>query len=396
MDRSEKIARLKKMVRQVAPEATIESLLEARPPARDPAFEGEGAAVNAEEGLRKLSADQETNVTDAELFGLEAIVMPRERPVAFVRNDRYEPLSEPWTHLNGEAYHARLDRLLPSIGRVELPTNPRLSYGGTGFVVGPDLLMTNRHVARLFAEGLGERDLMFTPESAAVDFKREEGSSQSALLQVRAVVMVHPYWDMAILRVEGLGERHPALALSVRTPKELVVCDIAAVGYPARDDRNDLAIQDRIFGRKYNVKRFQPGKLRARARIRSFENVVNAMTHDSSTLGGNSGSAVLDVERGEVVGLHFAGEYLKANYAVPAFELARDARVVDAGVRFAGRVPATDEWDAAWRRVERVEPPDHPLPPAPAPPPAGTTARWTISINIDVSLGEPVVAPAGR
>ena len=41
------------------------------------------------------------------------------------------------------------------------------------------------------------------------------------------------------------------------------------------------------------------------------------MTHDSSTLGGNSGSALIDVATGRVVGLHFAGRYLEANYAVP-------------------------------------------------------------------------------
>ena len=46
------------------------------------------------------------------------------------------------------------------------------------------------------------------------------------------------------------------------------------------------------------------------------------MTHDASTLGGNSGSAVIDIDSGDIVALHFAGEYLKANYAVPMYELA--------------------------------------------------------------------------
>ena len=38
--------------------------------------------------------------------------------------------------------------------------------------------------------------------------------------------------------------------------------------------------------------------------------------HDCSTLGGNSGSVVLDLETGQAVGLHFAGRFLEANYAV--------------------------------------------------------------------------------
>jgi endonuclease G len=356
MERSEKIARLKRTVRQISPDKSIKSLLEERPPTGDPAFEGESAAFDAEEGLRKLDGERENQVTDAELFALEAIILPRERPVVFIHNDCFDALPDPWTRLNGDSYHRRLDPLLPSIGCVELPTTPWPPYGGTGFVVGSDLLMTNRHVARLFADGLGLRGLLFTPGSAAVDFKREDGNAEKdrVLLQVRKVVMVHPYWDMALLQVEDLGPRHTPLTLSIQPPEELVGQDIVAIGYPARDDRNDLDLQDRIFRRKYLVKRFQPGKLRDRERVRSFENMVNAMTHDSSTLAGNSGSAVLDVETGKVVGLHFAGEYLKANYAVPAHELARDERVVQAGVRFEGSLPSTDQWDSAWRRVEGV------------------------------------------
>ena len=79
------------------------------------------------------------------------------------------------------------------------------------------------------------------------------------------------------------------------------------------------------------------------------------MAHDSSTLGGNSGSAIIDVETGHVIGLHFAGEYLKANYAVPSFELARDTRVLDAGIKFAGKVAVTDLWQLAWIAAEGRE-----------------------------------------
>lgn len=66
-----------------------------------------------------------------------------------------------------------------------------------------------------------------------------------------------------------------------------------------------------------------PGEIDGRDRIESFEHVVPAMTASSSTLAGNSGSAIIDIETGEVVGLHFAGMTLKANYSVPTFELAQ-------------------------------------------------------------------------
>ena len=44
----------------------------------------------------------------------------------------------------------------------------------------------------------------------------------------------------------------------------------------------------------------------------------DCFTHDCTTLGGNSGSVVLDLETGQAVGLHCGGTFLKANYAVPA------------------------------------------------------------------------------
>ncbi len=144
------------------------------------------------------------------------------------------------------------------------------------------------------------------------------------------------------------------LRLSVKSPEELLDHNVVVIGYPARDERNDVALQDRIFNRTYNVKRLQPGVIRARAKIQSFENTVNALTHDASTLGGNSGSAVIEVDTGEVVALHFAGEYLKANYAVPMYELARDSRVASR-LNFEGTLPPTNDWAPAWRSVEGTD-----------------------------------------
>jgi endonuclease G len=219
---------------------------------------------------------------------------------------------------------------------------------------------------------------------------------RSAYFTVRGVEMIHPYWDMALLQVDGLPT-DKMLRLSVLTPDQLVNHNIVAVGYPARDDRSDLVLQDKIFGGVYYVKRLQPGVVRARAQVQSFENRVNAMTHDASTLGGNSDSAIIDVDSGEVVALHFAGEYLKANYAVPMFELARDPRVAPK-LNFDGTVAATNDFDPAWRSVN-AEAPATPAraTPAQAPQaPAGDDgeANWIIPLRVTVSVGTPS-RPAG-
>ena len=358
MEKAEKFVRLKRLLTQIAPNNVIESV--SRPDAealdRD-GFEslGPGNVTAAESGLQKLAEDRAQEITPNEMFGLEAIVLPKNRPVAFVRGESYDDLDHPWVSLNDDVVKRRIASLLPLIGRVEVPSSPILPYAGTGFVVGQGLIATNRHVAQLFSQGLG-LTIRYRAGDATIDFKRQidaPDDDRAAYLSVRAVEMIHPYWDMALLRVDDLPTDR-MLRLSVKSPEELLDHNVVVIGYPARDERNDVALQDRIFNRIYNVKRLQPGVIRARARIQSFENTVNALTHDASTLGGNSGSAVIEIDTGEVVALHFAGEYLKANYAVPMHELARDSHVASR-LNFEGTLPPTNDWAPAWRSVEGTD-----------------------------------------
>jgi endonuclease G len=358
MEKTEKFLRLKTLLTQIAPGNSIEAV--SRPDAK--AIDREGFEslgpdnVGATEtGLQKLAEDRVHEITPSEMFGLEAIVLPRNRPVAFVRGNSYDDLDGPWVSLNDDVVKKRIAALLPLIGRVEVPSSPILPYAGTGFVVGQGLIATNRHVAQIFAQGLG-LTIRYRAGDAAIDFKRQVDApddERTAYLSVRAVEMIHPYWDMALLRVDGLPTGR-MLRLSVKSPEELLDRNVVVIGYPARDQRNDVALQDRIFDRTYNVKRLQPGVVRTRAEVQSFENTVNALTHDASTLGGNSGSAVIEVDTGEVVALHFAGEYLKANYAVPMYELARDSRVASR-LNFEGTLPPTNDWAPAWRSVEGTD-----------------------------------------
>jgi endonuclease G, mitochondrial len=433
IDKLEKAARLRAMLAQIAPGNAIESVQ--RPPRDNTGFESSAGFESLDAGpspadvaLQKLAENRPHEVTDDEMSVLEAIVMPQNRPVVFVRGGSYDNVDDPWLKLNDPGIKTRISPLLSYIGRIEAPNLPQVPFVGTGFVVGKGLMMTNRHVAKLVSTGLGLR-IVYSAGNSAVDFKRQidtPDSDRSAYMVVRGVAMVHPYWDMALLNVEGVGE-DKMLKLCVTSPEDLVGRDVVVVGYPAKDWRNDVALQDRIFAGQYNVKRLQPGTVRPRAKVQSFENVVNAMTHDASTLGGNSGSAIIDVNNGDVLALHFAGEYLKANYAVPMYELARDRRVVASKLNFEGQLSPTNDWEPAWLSTEGDEAaagaqpaapktsqpvvtPVSPHSPAPlvpvpvnptpaAPPPtrvspnyaaASHTATWTIPIHINISVGAPV------
>ncbi len=332
----------------------------------------------------------------------EAIINPVMRPVEFVNGGDYGLVDNPfWSELNTNgAWRANLRRAFASVGRVELPYRgmPDRIYGGTGFVVGKDLLMTNRHVAELFAYGLGDREISFRPgRNSGFDLLREQIAGAGRVLNVRRVRMIHPFWDCALLEVEGLPAEARPLAISGDPGIQTANRRIAVIGYPAFDIRNPEDVQDDLLDETYQVKRLQPGALGAVMPIASFGKTVQAMTHDCSTLGGNSGSALVDLETGAVVGLHFGGAYRKQNYAAPGAGLAADPRLHDAGVIFDVPRPAQapTHLDEAWRRADAGEAPQlvAKAAPAAAPPSPGAAVRdGSLSIAPDgtVSISVPL------
>lgn len=398
MTRAKHLERLKNMLRQVTPDSTLEVARSSLESMELP----DQSHSEAAEGLRRLNATEsfrDDTIDPDQQHALEAIVLPKLRPVVNIIGDTFSPPPSPWEFIGSAEFKQRIDKVIPSIGRVEVIGHPSVPYGGTGFVVGPKLLMTNRHVAEIFTKGLGQRNLVFKPGlSTAMDFKREVIGTTPELVSVAKVVMIHPYWDMALLEVNGLSASHPVLPISVRSPTELEDRDVVVIGYPAQDWRNDQELQNQIFAGVFNVKRLQPGKLKIVRAIESFGRDVDAITHDASTLGGNSGSAVIDVLTGEVVALHFAGLYLDANFGVPTYELARDSRVVQAGVNFTGNVAATTAWAAVWRLAdEGREAPaisqadsKQGVTMLPANPPISNAATWTIPLQVSVTIGTPV------
>lgn len=319
--------------------------------------------------------DRPETMTPPERMALEAIIIPDRRPAISIADDDYQVTHRDWLHLNDDPVRARIKPTIPAIGRLELPNRQDIPYGGTAFLVGPNLLMTNRHVAELFADGVGKGVATFRPGSTAqMNFVEEEHRTVPERYPVASVALIHPYWDMALLRIDDLPPGLAPLTLST-TEQSGDPGDVVVIGFPALNLRLDRAVQDEVFGGVYNVKRLLPGKWLARGKVDSFGKTVNARTHDSSTLGGNSGSAVISVDTGQVVGLHFGGAYLVTNYAVPVDDLAQDSRLVDAGLGFAtAPAPIDGPWDRYWTAVEPRESVQ-----APAPPPA--PADRTISVS---------------
>lgn len=254
-------------------------------------------------------------------LALETIVLRTGRPVLAVSNDEPRMIFD---EAESEVWRDRLVRArdgiihaVRAVGRIDLENNPRFDWVGTGWLVDEDTIVTNRHVASEFARADGNqftfRSGLLGTMSASIDFLHEVDSTVAYVFDIQEILHIEPDNgpDMAFLRVRTRDSRKLAAPIGLAQTPPTADEQVAVIGYPARDSRvPETDLMDRIFGNVYNKKRLAPGQLIGLG--------PNEMQHDCSTLGGNSGSVVLSLRSGEAVGLHFSGQFLKANYAVPA------------------------------------------------------------------------------
>ncbi|MCW1887017.1 DNA/RNA non-specific endonuclease [Luteolibacter flavescens] len=350
-------ARRKKLQKLINSAGDLESLVQGGGEESLESMDIDGLRGAKIEALDKVVQGDFDAMREGDFELTEAVVEENGRQVSFVINGSFEDLPDPWLHLNVGLFRTNIESAIPAIGRVERFSASGLStkHVGTGFIVGNGLMMTNRHVAAAFVKGVGTgSQLAFIPGiSPALDFGRERDFIPTDLmgtLKITGIRMIHPFWDMALLEVTDVPSGIKPLKLSVESPEELISRNIAVIGYPGRgNDRSAKAVEleEKNFGDIFGVKRIAPGEIDGRESTLSYKHQVPSMIHDCSTLAGNSGSALVAVDSGLVLGLHFKGITLEANFSVPMHELARDRRVTEL-LEFEGIVPATNAWDDFW------------------------------------------------
>lgn len=265
--------------------------------------------------------------------GLEAIIRRFTRPVYLVRRSTFTAPTDGFP--SGAAIARRLhaarapiEAAIRSTGRIDV-RNHRLNWLGTGWMVGPTLAVTNRHVAEEFARA--DRELFVFRQSvggrvvrAVVDWRREYLQPEESRFRVEQVLRIEPdtSFDVALLRIADRGEddEAPPPPIDLMSEEELRLAGvgawIAVIGYPAQDSRNDAGDQQRIFDGIYDVKRLAPGQLTAIT-------TDGLAYHDATTLGGNSGSVLVELSTGKAAALHFGGIEGERNHAVQAPVLSR-------------------------------------------------------------------------
>jgi V8-like Glu-specific endopeptidase len=280
---------------------------------------------------RVIEEGPEAPLSAEEQFGMEAIVLLVGRPALLIQDGRFAAPPADWSIL--EEHREAVQKTFRSIGRVEVEGHPNLEWIGTAFLVARDVVMTNRHVAVEFTSPRSNGRWGITPGiRARVDFREEFMGMRSSEIRIKGLIGIHGKYDMALFRLEPSNDLPEPLPLSagLGAPETLPGRNVYVVGYPAWDGRrNDPEPMQRLFANVYNVKRLQPG---------SFMRYLTGhqlFMHDCSTLGGNSGSPVLDLDSHRILGLHFGGTYQKSNQAVALWDLRNDPLIQFAGLQFA-------------------------------------------------------------
>jgi S1-C subfamily serine protease len=265
----------------------------------------------AQAALDKLRSFQRP--TEEELDALERVIRMM-RPAPLSRKGALDGLpSGPGANLYNpktvklwEDFRESVRPYLYSIGRLDRATGSNRKKG-TGFLVAPDLVLTNKHVLEALTQ-----DGRLREGQAVIRFHQELGSPDPppGYIPLAGVVATHPTLDMALLRIEPDQSRPvPPLGTGLATP----AAEVAAIGYPFKDPGSPL-FAEAIFNGEYGVKRAALGEVIEATEIR--------MAHDCSTLGGNSGSPIFSLQSGKVVAIHYSGNFMYRNKAIPASEIA--------------------------------------------------------------------------
>ena len=299
---------------------------------------------DTEEVLEKLQSGK--LVVSSDIRGntaLEALVRMQGRPVIRLDEtpiDIDDPGVEEWV---GKLAMVQFDlpRLALSIGRIDADNR----HQGTGFVVGPGLVMTNRHVIEGFAAPLpsaNRPERWLLERHATINFS-PQGNDLTQQFVIKDVLFTgpdkimgdpginHDELDLALVAVEktnATGTELPAaLGMGQSAHQSALNKIVFLIGYPAapasfpKDEngrfRRDVVERIRqLFGMDFGRCYLSPGLVELP--VSQFTHGIRpiSFTHDATSLGGSSGSCLLSFGSAmDVVGLHYGGDWLRANFA---------------------------------------------------------------------------------
>lgn len=194
------------------------------------------------------------------------------------------------------------------------PSGTPRGHQGTAVAVGPNRVLTNRHVIE--DAYIGYNDTIsgwkLVPTIKAEinfpwEYERCDPTSNPKKVRVVGIEAVHESLDLAILITDG------SLPLPVLFPKKADVVNgdrVAVIGYPSRPGDNETFLSPRqiedIFKSPDGTTPFPVERIATGATLLKA-NDPGYFSYDATTWAGNSGSVVVNVRTGAVLGLHARG-----------------------------------------------------------------------------------------
>lgn len=212
-------------------------------------------------------------------------------------------------------------------------------YSGTGFVVGPGLVLTNRHLVRPWASEPRDRGLIakgWKPRLYRLTISFPSHHRPISLEPVRVSRDV----DLALCRVRGEESEPlpPPLTLAEESVPIALGDPVAALGFPAGEEGLLARLDPRVLKKLPRGKQSSEATLRRVAELGLIKPLATQghigdiserqIVYDAATTFGGSGSPLLDAQ-GRVIGVAFAmfTEFSGSNFAIPvryARELLRE------------------------------------------------------------------------
>jgi Trypsin-like peptidase domain len=307
----------------------------------------------ATEFLKRLGAEgPNTPTTPQDEFLAEAIVVTDGTRPAPLIHDGFVDVDDPklgdW-RADIIGAEASIRHSIAATGRVlrNGKVDPDSVYG-TAWMIAPGLVATAQHVLELMAEFDPGPGIWLLRQGFTVDFSIEDGRPRDPKQRYRMASIERASPDMingmldlknldiAVVRIaeNNLAAMPDPITLSTSVQSLDTEPKLYVIGHPRRFSGSWIAeteaaatansnlifrgILEQLLGDSFGVKRFSPGL--AEMTPGTLPNDIHArvLSHDASTLEGNSGGPVLDLTTmpDRAIGLHFGGGVRKRNFAL--------------------------------------------------------------------------------
>lgn len=265
----------------------------------------------------KSSLDQLWSLEPSKLFEIEATLMAFGRPSLPIQDDSYHsPKSEVLKtrlDLQKKSIHAGI-RMTGQIQNTSFTTQPQTL--GTAWFISPDIIVTTKNIAtriRKERKGGSSDDLINVNTSDyQIELKNEMDRSDSRAIPIIGIAYIanENEENFAFLKTDSSSFGEFSLFKYDETIHK--GSNLCAIGYPTDEDSGNGAdnVYHRLIDPLQQIKRLAPGRI-----VKTSKNILS---HDCCTVGGSEGSLLLNLDTGNIAGMHTFGKYGFGQYGVAA------------------------------------------------------------------------------